>query len=253
MAARVRERPDYLWVDELPERRQAVLRGEVLVAPSGGGVTSIPSGMIHDWVGAVFIPDVTAEQVLRVVQDYERYKFIYPPVVATSHALSRAGDHDSFSMRWVRKVLFVTAVFDTEHEARYIHLGGRQWYSIDDTTRVVQVENSGRPDERLLSADHGSGYLWRAHSVTRCEERDGGVYLEMEVVGLTRDVPACFRWLVNPVIAQLPRSLMGTTLEQTRQAVLAEHQRSGALEASVSRIPGVPQTSLAGSASAGRR
>jgi hypothetical protein len=33
------------------------------------------------------------------------------------------------------------------------------------------------------------------HSIARYEERDGRVYLELQAIALTRDIPASLRWL----------------------------------------------------------
>lgn len=222
MDARCSARGSFLWIYEVPARAQLVHQGDILVAAVGeNGPRTIPGGLIHDWVGAVFVPNTTLDSVIRVAQDYDRYKRFYGPAVADSKTTSRAGDRHTFSMRWVRQVLFVTAVFDNDHEARYFRRDDRRWYSVDRTTQIQEVENYGRQNERKLPAGSGSGYLWRVHSISRYEERDGGVYLEMEVIGLSRDVPAYIRWLVNPIIGRLPRELLRTTLQQTRDAILA--------------------------------
>src|SRR5690242_18471380 len=43
----------FLWIDESPERRQQIERGEILVAPViAHGVQKVPNGLIHDWIGA---------------------------------------------------------------------------------------------------------------------------------------------------------------------------------------------------------
>jgi hypothetical protein len=54
---------------------------------------------------------------------------------------------------------------------------------------VQQIEHYGQSGERKLAPDEGSGYLWRVASFARFEERDGGLYLELEVMGLSRDIP----------------------------------------------------------------
>jgi hypothetical protein len=218
MEARGAGKRDFLWIDEDPQRRERVRRGEVVIG--GDGPRTVPAGLIHHGVGAVFIPNATLDQVFHVVEDYDHYKHFYSPGVADSHALANVGDRRRFSMRWLKKVLFVTAVFDTEHEIRSVQLKENRWYSVDRTTRIQQIENYGQQDERKLSPDRGNGYLWRMYSISRFEEQDGGVYLETEVIGLSRDVPAGFRWMLNPIIRRLPRTLLLTTLEQTRSAVL---------------------------------
>ena len=87
------------------------------------------------------------------------------------------------------------------------------------TTRVQQIENYGEKDERRLAQDEGSGYLWRLVSFARFEERDGGLYLELEVIGLSKDLPGSLRFLLKPVIEHIPRQALTAKLDQTRQAI----------------------------------
>lgn len=75
MQARMGSETPFLWVDEVPMRGQRVRDGEVLVAcMDGNDPPRVPHGLIHDWIGAAFIPNVTISDVLAVVQDYDRYK-----------------------------------------------------------------------------------------------------------------------------------------------------------------------------------
>jgi hypothetical protein len=45
------------------------------------------------------------------------------------------------------------------------------------------------------------------------------MYLELEAVALTRDIPASVRWLANRVVNHLSINSLRTTLRQTRDAV----------------------------------
>jgi hypothetical protein len=78
----------------------------------------------------------------------------------------------------------------------------------------------------MLPEDHGPGYVWRTFSVTRLEQLDGGVYIEMEMTDLSRGIPWEFRWLVQPLAERLPRSMLVTTLRETRDAVSQEMRGS---------------------------
>src|ERR1035438_430492 len=61
----------FLWLDKDPGRPTQVRGGEILAEPAGGSNDPkvVPFGLIHDWVGAVFIPGVTLAQVFAVVDD----------------------------------------------------------------------------------------------------------------------------------------------------------------------------------------
>src|ERR1700704_4719485 len=46
----------FLWVDEVPDRLAKVRAGEIVVSEVGPqNPKRVASGMIHDWIGAVFI------------------------------------------------------------------------------------------------------------------------------------------------------------------------------------------------------
>ena len=45
--------------------------------------------------------------------------------------------------------------------------------------------------------------------------------MELEAIGLTRDIPVSLRWLANPLVARLSRSTLATSLRQTREGVAA--------------------------------
>ena len=83
----------FLWADESPERLRRLREGQVVIEPwSGKGDLAVPGGLIHDWVGAVFIPGGALARTLALVQDYGRHKDTYKPEVVDSRILSRNGD-----------------------------------------------------------------------------------------------------------------------------------------------------------------
>ena len=222
MQARLSGRQPFLWTDELPDRKQRVRHGEVVVAPGvGHGTQNVQNGLIHDWLGAVFIPGGTIESLFRVTHDYNRYKEIYKPVVADSKVLACSTGRQEFTMVCQRRVLFVNAAMEGHYQSRDVAINPHRGYSILDATQVQQYENYGSPAAHLLPPDTGSGYVWRVRSLARYEERDGGLYLEVEAMALTRDIPASLRWLVSPIVNHLSVNSLTATLNQTRDAVNA--------------------------------
>lgn len=219
---RVANDQPFLWMSEAPERLQAVAHGGILVQPMAErGMVSIRGGLIHHWVGAIFIPHAKLGAVRSVKNDYDSYDDIYKPAVVESKSLGSDGTHDHFSMVWHRQVLFVNAAVQSDYSAYAVRVDSTREYSIADSTRIQQIENYGRPDQRSLAPDTGSGFIWRVHSIQRYEERTDGVYLEIEALALTRDIPKSMRWLVSPVVNRLSVESLTTTLRQTRAAVEA--------------------------------
>jgi hypothetical protein len=226
--SRLDPRQHFLWVDESPDRARRVRTGEILVAPmKGSGRIEVPYGLIHDWIGAAFLSDTTIENIFATMDQYACYKEFYKPMVIDSKLLSRTGNEITFSMRWLKKVLWVTTVSDAEYKACYFRRDEKSRYGFVESTRIQDVVNYGRPSERNLPAGTGSGFMWRLFSISRFEELDGGVYVELEAMALSRRVPAYLTWAVNPLVSQLSQSSLVTSLSQTRDAVRPRPQRTG--------------------------
>ncbi len=222
---RVKERAEgkrpFLWVDEDTERKNQVQQGEILAwHPGPDGTRPVPNGLIHDWASDLFIPGARIDNVLGVLQNYEKYGEFYRPVVRQAKLLERNPESERYQMVWIKKALFVTAALEGEYETEYIPLDHKRWYSVSRATRVQEIRNFGHSDEQKMAPDTGTGFLWRMYSTARFEERDGGVYVEIEVVALSRDIPPGLRWLVTPYVAKLSRDSVVSTLDQTRDAVL---------------------------------
>jgi hypothetical protein len=80
-------------------------------------------------------------------------------------------------------------------------------------------QGSPSEDGQALPEGEGNGIIWRLLAITRFLERDGGVYVELEAMGLTRCIPPSFRWFVEPIVRRVSRDSLLTSLEQTGKAV----------------------------------
>ena len=210
----------FLWMDEVPDRRAKVRAGEIIISPvSPQNPNRVPSGLIHDWVGAVFIDRVKLNEVLQVVRDYARYREVYEPTVIDSKVIATGEVTNRFSMLLANKSFFLKTVLDADYESCEVHLDDRPVYSVSRTTRIQEIEEYGTHAQRILHESEGNGIIWRLFWITRYFERDGGVYLEAEAIGLSRDIPASLRWLVEPIVRRVSRGSLSTSLRQTENAV----------------------------------
>jgi hypothetical protein len=210
----------FLSIDENSEQIAQVRGGQPYITPADGqNPKRVPGGLIHDWLGATFIPNASIEDVLSTVRDYSQYKKFYHPVVIDSKGAAGSGFHDHFSMVLMNKSLISKKALDSDYESCYTRVDDRRWYAISQTTRIQEVENYGTEDQRVLPENQGTGLIWRLVSITRFEQRDGGVYVELEAIALSRDIPLSLRWMVMPVVRRVSRSSLATSLEQTSQAV----------------------------------
>jgi hypothetical protein len=179
----------------------------------------VSNGLIHDWIGAIYIPNVSIDDVLSTVRDYDQYKQFYGPAVVSSRGSQNPNLDDCFSMVLMNKSVFSKSALDSDYKSTYVKLDAKRWYSISQTTRIQEVEHYGDENAQALPVDQGTGLIWRLMSITRFEERDGGVYVEVEAIALSRDIPGSLRWIVTPIVKRVSKSSLTTSLTQTEQAV----------------------------------
>ncbi len=80
MQERAAGRQTFLWMDESPDRAARVRRGEVVLAPVvNHGTEGVSHGLVHDWIGAVFIPGATVDSLWSVVPMIDRSGSRKPP------------------------------------------------------------------------------------------------------------------------------------------------------------------------------
>jgi hypothetical protein len=217
----------FLQIDALPDEQKAaeisrLRNGEVVIHPmtTNGHETPVrvPGGLIHHWWAIAFIPGVTAGQVLHLEQDYPRYGELYKPDVQSAKMLGVEGEHFEVYYRFYRHAI-VTVVYNAEFEVDYFTPDNSRNYSLARSTRIAEVQNPQKPNEREYPVGKDHGYMWRLNLYSLCVERDGGVYLQVEFLALSRTVPAVFAWLVNPYMHSIPRDYLKRYLDETRTAL----------------------------------
>jgi hypothetical protein len=222
---------NFLWIDALPQKDRTeayadLKRGLTIVHRSDecADCTSVPGGLIHDWIGIVFIPGITLQQALLALQDYDNDAKYYQPQVVSSKLLKRSGGDFQIFLR-IKQVHVVTVILDTEYDIHYAHLDSSHAYSRSYSTRIAEVENYGEPQERDLPVGDDHGFLWQLYSYWRFYEADGGVYVQCNAISLTRDIPTGLGWLVRPFIENVPSESLHFTLEATRTALIAKFHK----------------------------
>jgi hypothetical protein len=222
MQTRLKAGNCFLWLDEEPGRTQHVRTKGPYILPIGDHMpASVPSGLIHAWLGAGFVPNVTIADILEVVRDYDNYEHVYKPGVLASKLHRTDGSSDLFFLRFANKSVVAKTALDSEGEASYFQVDEHRWYAYSNTTQIREFAQFGTPEEHLLPEGEGTGLIWRLSSITRLEERDGGVYAELEGYALSRDIPAVLRLFVNPIVRRVSRDSVATSLHQTKVAIEA--------------------------------
>jgi hypothetical protein len=170
-------------------------------------------------MGAVFIPNTTMDAVFTTLSDYNSYNKFYGPSVIDAKLREVTGSSRKFSLVLAEKVPFVTAAIASEYTSQTFQVDDHHRYTVTYSTRIQQIDDYGKAGQHVLPADRGAGYIWRLYSIEKFEERDGGVYAELEAIALSRNIPFELQWLVRPILQHMPRNSMVGTLSKTRQAV----------------------------------
>jgi hypothetical protein len=227
MARSLRDGDPFYSMNGKPELQREALRirlrqGEIIIDQmetlDGERPIKVPGGLVHHWIALGFMHGVNLNQALALLQDYEQYPVIYQPDVKRSKLLSTDGTHFNIYLRLYQKTI-VTATFNAEFDVTYFRVNEHCAHSRSYSKRIAEVENPDEPEEREKPVGNDRGFLWRLCSYWRLEERDGGVYVELESIGLSRSVPVFFAWLVNPLLKSVPKSYLSRVLNSTRTAL----------------------------------
>ncbi len=182
------------------------------------GIISVPGGLVHHWIGSAFVGGASLADALEVSQAYADYSTVHEPIIA-SKILSRTGDTFRVLIRLKEGEAGITAVLDIRSTVEYVRRSGRSAYAISRSDELREVQNAGETDERLLPAGRDNGYLWRAHTFSRFVERDGGVFVEMETLGLSRRFPPLLGWFIEPIARRMGRKSVEASLREFSAAV----------------------------------
>ena len=228
ISAEITKPAEFLWIDTLSQNRRAdVLRGlqqggviiERLQTRDGSKEIAVPDGLIHHWVGTVFVPKAGVKEAVALMQDYDRHSTYFAPAIARSKLMERDGARFRVALRFhVKKIISVT--MDTENEAEFFHPAADRAHSRIRSTRVTEIADAGTPQEKPKAPGEENGFMWNLNTYWRFLERDGGTYIQCESLTLTRDVPFALAWIIRPIVTQMPKESLTFTLAKVRTALV---------------------------------
>jgi hypothetical protein len=203
----------------LPTDAAKLRSGELSIeelTQEGGG--ELRGAMLHHWRGTAFAPGASAADFERLMRDYSSYPQRYSPQVMSARVTSHNGDHYQVTLR-VRQKHVITVVMDTAYDVTFGRPDARHGFTTSRSTSVREIEDAGGVKERALSEEDSHGFLWRMNTYWSCEEQDGGIYMQVESVSLTRSIPTGLGWAVGPFVKSVPRESLEFTLRATRNAL----------------------------------
>ena len=213
---------NFLWLDKHDSEKSLVWLNQDQVVPQKtldhGEEIQAPGGLIQDWLGVTFLTGVTIDTVRDVEQNYKDYKYYFKQEVIESKEIKREGDHWEYLLRFQRRQLKSVALNAT-FEAQWTKLDDSHVHAASHSKHIGEVKSSSHPDEELPAAsDHG--YLWRLNTYWRLEQNDGGVYVEIEQISLSRETsrltPARY---LNGFVENFPKAFVEDMLASFRQNI----------------------------------
>ena len=194
-------------------------RGELIIEHLSPGESENLSGaMLHHWRGTAFAPGAKPADFERLMREVNAYPQHFAPEVEQARLLAQNGDRLQSWMR-VRQHHVITVVMDTSYDVTFGRLDPSHGYSLAQSTRIAEVGSPGTPAEHALAPTDEHGFLWRLNTYWSYEQRDGGLYLQIEAVSLTRAVPRGLGWAVGPYVESIPRESLEFTLRSACNAI----------------------------------
>jgi len=209
VAARITQQRSFVQPPDGPEN----------LTPSGGA--DFHGASLHHWRGTAFAPGATAAEFDRLLRDIGAYPRYFSPHVIQARVLTASGDHIQASMR-LRERYVITVVLDTSYDITFDRLDAKRGYSISRSTRISEIDKPGTSSERALNDDEEHGFLWRLNTYWSYAEADGGLYMQIETVSLSRAIPRGLGWAIRPYVDSIPRESLEFTLRSIRNALSLE-------------------------------
>jgi len=201
--------------DRLAAAMAALRRGEVVVTHGDrASEVTIEGGMINHWRGTALVPRVSLDALLKTLRQPQTDTHKQEDVL-TSRLEERGGDKQKLFLR-LRRTKIVTVVYDTEYDVDYRRLAPDRALSNSVSTKIVEIESPGTPQERALPEGHDHGYLWRLNSYWRFKQVGGDVIVEVESLTLSRDLPPIIGTVIRPLINSTARESITRTLASMR-------------------------------------
>jgi hypothetical protein len=206
-----------------PDNRAKLQRGEPIVErirPSGG--PALPGATLYHWRGTAFVPGVKVADYERLMENFADFPKNFAPEIVRAKVFSRKNQGGRTFIKAsfrVKERHIITVVMDIDYDVVLARLDAQHGYSASRSTRVTEIADAETNNEHAMSGSDQHGFLWRLNSYWSYEERDGGLYMQIESVSLARSIPAELDWAINPFVETVPRESLEFTLQATSKAL----------------------------------
>ncbi len=211
-----RSRESFLAAEDEARLKRGDLVVEHLTKSPG---KELAQALEHDWRGTAFVAGAKAADFERLMQDFAAYPRVFGPQVEQTKVLQKSGDGHFIVRMRVKQKHVLTVVLDSTYDVTFGQLDAQDGFSLSRSTKVAEIADAGTTGEHELSAQDAHGFLWRLNSYWSYEERDGGLYMQIESISLTRSIPTGLGWVVGPFVESVPRESLEFTLRSVCNAL----------------------------------
>lgn len=205
--------------DPDPKTPTRLRQGELIIEQlASSSEAELPGALLHHWRGTAFAPNAKAADFERLLRDFNAYSQRFAPQVLQAKILSQQNDHLTAWMR-VRQKHVISVVMDSTYDVTFGRLDARDGYSASRSTQIFEIDAPGTTHEHPLKPNQEHGFLWRLNSYWTYEERDGGLYIQIESISLSRSIPTGLGWAVGPFVERVPRESLEFTLRSACNAI----------------------------------
>jgi hypothetical protein len=187
----------FLWLDAHPEKKSLVWLSQPLIEPVE--TKNVGDAILQHWIGAICLTAVEPSRVRDLVLNFADWKYFFKPIVSDSKLVKREDPKFDATVRFSRRQIR-PVVLDTTATAKYEEIDPAHASIPIHFTKIEEV----RSDE---------GYLYRMNMYWRLEDADGGTWVEIELLTLSRD-PG--RMNVNRILTgfvqNFPRDLLNVMI-----------------------------------------
>ncbi len=206
-------------VNASTQNQQRLRNGELIVEEVTPTTNDDFDGsMLHHWRGTAFVPGAKVADLEGILKNFNAYPQYFSPQVLQTKILLQHGDHLLAMMR-VRQKHVITVVLDSTYEINFGRLDAQHGYSSSVSTKISEIDEPGTRHEHALNDNEEHGFLWRQNTYWSYAEGDGGLYMQIESVSLSRAIPTGLGWAVKPFVESVPRESMEFTLRSAGKAV----------------------------------
>ncbi len=183
--------PDFLLLEKNAKQKTLVWLGQNVIEPKKtldqGREIDIPEGLLQDWIADIFLERETVDRVRDFLLNFADYKNYFKQQVIESKLVKRDGDHfDAFLRLYKRQVTPI--VLNTQLSALYKSVDPTRAYIVCRSTHLAEVAHPNKKNtyDQERSAEDAVGYLWRLNFYYRLHQTDDGLYVELELISLSR-------------------------------------------------------------------